>query len=93
MEYGDDLGNARVAKVRFCFLQVEMLLARILYVMGLYEYGYTHAHIPFAHPALNALDAAGIDVEPYLKNSTLLSELINDYDRSRSRNAANGSRM
>ena len=41
---------------------------------------YNHAHIPFAHPALNALEQANIDVEPYLKNATLLAELIRSYD-------------
>ena len=42
-----------------------------------------HAHIPFAHPALNSLEAAGVDVQPYLDNATLRQALFDDWERRR----------
>ena len=39
-----------------------------------------HTHIPYSNPVLNSLDLAGLDVEPYLKNATLLAILMKDYD-------------
>ena len=63
--------NGRKCQVIGNNLFYNIMSLILIHIVNLCQYN--HAHIPYAHPALNALYGANIDVEPYLKNGTLLA--------------------